>query len=97
MVAVHTLKLYANVRLCSPGHTHFYVKKSHCYLVIRKEIKAQKIIIISKERMLKANPQLLSPLPENSDSQTLKKGPLQLQILYESPLYMYVAIDRSYI
>lgn len=47
--------------------------------------------------MLKANPQLLSPLPENSNSQTLKKGPLQLQILYESPLYMYVAIDRSYI
>lgn len=61
--------------MCLPVHTHFHVKKSHCYLAIRKEIKAQKIIIIiSKEKTPKANQQLLSPLTENSDSQTLKKG-----------------------
>lgn len=36
VVSVNTLKLYANVCVCLLVHAHFYGKKNHCYVVIRK-------------------------------------------------------------
>lgn len=50
VVSVNTLKLYANVRVCLPVHAHFYGTKNHCYVVIRKGIKAHKKWLLHFQR-----------------------------------------------